>query len=159
MTSYKPKVLVVDDDDDALEVLRALLELKGFTVDTAGGVREMMSKFNAACDKGLPCFDLLIMDVDLPRVSGVGLLKAVRQVHPTIPVFLLSGYDLAIVKVRAKELRATYYVKPLTDVQGFLNSAFDLALRFHETDKSVGHARLILPAIVEEIMERGHSAA
>lgn len=148
----KAKILAVDDYPETLVFLKAMVEAKGVTCDTASGVREAIEKFNAACDKGLPCYDALVMDVDLPLISGIGVLKLVRSVHPTIPVFMLTAYGSDLVRQRAKEFGATVDEKPLLDPQDFLERVCKSATEHHLTKILSDHARLILPEIVEQMI-------
>jgi len=149
----KPKILAVDDYEETLVFLHSMIEAKGVTCDIASGVREAIEKFNAACDAGLPCYDSIIMDVDLPLVSGIGVLKLIRSVHPTIPVFLLTAYDSDLVRQRAKEFGATVNEKPLLDPQEFLSKVCSTATQYHNTKIISEHPRLILPEIVQQMID------
>ena len=158
MFSTKAKILAIDDYPETLTFLKSLTEAKDVICDTASGVREAIEKFNAACDAGLPCYDLVIMDVDLPLISGIGVLKLIRSVHPTIPVFLLTAYDSDLVRQRAKEFGATVDEKPLTDPQEFLERVCKTANAYHDSKIISDHPRLILPEIVEQMITHAIAA-
>jgi DNA-binding response OmpR family regulator len=83
----KTRVLVVDDDRDHREMLRAMLELKGFGVAEAGDAMEAL----AAASKSRP--DLILSDVAMPKLSGFQLCKKLKNDARTkgVPVILMSG--------------------------------------------------------------------
>ncbi|HEX7086130.1 MAG TPA: ATP-binding protein, partial [Vicinamibacterales bacterium] len=84
------RVLAVDDEHDALDLLRDLLEAAGAHVTTAasGGLA-----LDALASGG---FDLLICDLGMPRLDGLALIRAVRQTMPApinqIPAIALTAY-------------------------------------------------------------------
>ncbi len=81
------KILIADDEGDLLEVMRATLEATGHKVGTArDGViaRKMLAKFP---------FDCAILDVVMPRLNGVALLKMIRKSRSrqNLPVCLMTA--------------------------------------------------------------------
>jgi two-component system response regulator MprA len=85
------KVLVVDDEDNIVNLIRDSLEDEGLTVISADNGFAAL----AAVDRERP--DLVIADVMMPRLSGLDLVKALRN-RPdtyTLPVLLLSARDSA----------------------------------------------------------------
>ena len=100
------RVLVVDDSLTVREVERKLLEASGYLVETAiDGVDGLnMLRGNR--------FDLLITDVDMPRMNGLDLVRAVRQ-DPglrKIPVMMVSYKDRDEDRIRGMEAGADYYL-------------------------------------------------
>ena len=83
----KTRVLVVDDDSDHREMLRAMLELKGFSVLEAGDAAQAL----LAAAKSRP--DLILSDVAMPRMSGLALCRKLKKDPRTrgVPVILMSG--------------------------------------------------------------------
>jgi len=79
-------ILVVDDEEAVVEMVSFALNRRGYKVETAGDGKEAIEKF----DQG--CFDLVITDLNMPHVSGHGLLSHIRQSnrHHT-PVIAISG--------------------------------------------------------------------
>jgi DNA-binding response OmpR family regulator len=99
-------VLVIDDDDDIRELLRALLERAGHEVSDApdgrAGLRELYS--------GSP--DLVILDVAMPGLDGWATLERIREVTDT-PVLMLTARDAELERVRGLMGGADdYVVKP-----------------------------------------------
>jgi signal transduction histidine kinase/CheY-like chemotaxis protein len=82
-------ILLVDDESIVLEVGREILTRLGFTVDTAVNGREAVEKVRA---RGLD-YRAIVMDISMPELNGIEAMKAIRKVHPTIPIVLSSGYS------------------------------------------------------------------
>lgn len=85
-----PKVLVVDDDPKALEILSTLLEGRGFTVERAYGGREAIEIARREL------FDLILLDLMMPEVSGFDVVEAlkVRPDTAAIPILALTAKRL-----------------------------------------------------------------
>ena len=94
-------LLIVDDEPDMREALRALLEAYGHTgVRTAAGAREALDFLTAASPAP---FDLILTDVTMPGLSGIELIRRIKAIpHLTdIPVLVLTGRATADVLDRA----------------------------------------------------------
>lgn len=108
MTKQKIRVLVVDDDKLMREVLKAILRDEGYTVagEAASGTAAL-----AQCEKTRP--DVLCLDVNMPGLSGLDVLKSLRKTHPDTKVIMITG-DASMGTVReAVGLGAVgYIIKP-----------------------------------------------
>lgn len=81
----KPKVLLVDDEAGLRELVRVYLEKSGFEVTEAGdGLEAEHILLNEP-------FDLLILDVMMPRLDGFSLCKRIRLTHTDLPILLLTA--------------------------------------------------------------------
>ena len=109
MDQPKPKILVVDDDPDILRLLRQRLEQLGYAVRTAAHGLE-------ACDRlagEQP--DLVLLDLRLPRLSGLEVLRQVKQTVPELTVIVMTAYATVEKAVEAmKEGAYDFLTKPLT---------------------------------------------
>jgi len=87
------RVLVVDDDEDSLEVLRAILEDAGAHVTSAGSVRAALQHFDGAPP------DVLLSDIGMPGEDGYALIRRVRGLAPEqggrVPAAALTAYTQA----------------------------------------------------------------
>ena len=85
-----PRILVVDDQPDALTIMRLLLEHHGFQVMTAASVHAAFRQMQAS----LP--DLIMTDYLMPELTGLDLCRHVRRDRLTrrIPIVLHTGSDL-----------------------------------------------------------------
>ena len=81
------KILVVDDDERMLKVVRLVLQMRGHTVQTVSdGHRALEAMAHQA-------IDLLISDVAMPVMTGPDLAATVRRLYPGTPVLLMSGSE------------------------------------------------------------------
>ncbi len=79
------RVLVVDDDEDCRLLVSVRLRSAGYDVNCASGVE-------AACQRlENTYFDLLVTDLHMPDVNGLGLLGFVQQRRPALPVLILTA--------------------------------------------------------------------
>jgi len=103
-------ILVVDDSEATLEVLRRNLEAEGFVVFTAPGVGEALRVLEATQ------MDLVVTDVKMPKVSGLDLVRHVRENLKDTEVTVITGYPSVDGAVTAMKNGATdYLTKPFTD--------------------------------------------
>jgi two-component system response regulator HydG len=103
-------ILVVDDSEATLEVIRRNLESQGYVVHTAPGVPEALRVLEAAP------VDLVITDVKMPRISGLDLVRHVRENLKNTEVTVITGHPDVNGAVTAMKSGATdYLTKPFTD--------------------------------------------
>ncbi len=79
-------VLVVDDNTDLLDTFSLILKMKGYNVDTAGDGASAVDKF-----KRRP-FDVILMDIIMPRMNGVEAFRKIREINPGARVILMTAY-------------------------------------------------------------------
>ncbi len=107
----KAKILVVDDEPDALELVEFNLRQAGYEVTGAEDGAEAIEKARAS----LP--DLIVLDVMLPEMSGIEVCKVLRRGPATarIPIIMLTARASEIDRVLGLELGADDYVtKPFS---------------------------------------------
>jgi two-component system response regulator HydG len=110
----KERILVVDDAPDTLELLQRNLISQGYQVFTATNVLEAI-KFL----KGTPV-DLVITDLKMPGISGLDLVRHVRENMPDTEVMMITGYPTIEGAVKAVKTGAEEYLtKPFTDAELF----------------------------------------
>jgi two-component system, OmpR family, copper resistance phosphate regulon response regulator CusR len=101
------KILVVEDEQKTAAFLKKGLSENGFVVDTADNGQEGF--FLALTEH----YDLIILDVMLPKLDGFGVITGIRQKSPHIPILFLTARDSLQDKVKGLELGADdYLVKP-----------------------------------------------
>lgn len=98
------RVLVVEDDKNLREQLSAALGEAGYSVDTADNGED--GQFLGETEP----YDLAILDLGLPKVDGLSVLKAWRKEGRTMPVLILSARDRWSEKVEGLDLGAQDYV-------------------------------------------------
>ncbi|HYD89191.1 MAG TPA: response regulator transcription factor [Vitreimonas sp.] len=98
------RVLVVEDDKNLREQLSGALADAGYTVDTADNGED--GQFLGETEP----YDLAILDLGLPKVDGLSVLKAWRKEGRSMPVLILSARDRWSEKVEGLDLGANDYV-------------------------------------------------
>jgi signal transduction histidine kinase/ActR/RegA family two-component response regulator len=81
-------VLVVDDDPMVRNVARRLLESFGLTVLVAEGGPEAIARVASAQER----IDAVLLDMTMPEMSGADVFARLREMRPSLPVVLMSGY-------------------------------------------------------------------
>lgn len=100
------RILVADDDPGIRKVIREALAREGFEVETAADGREAIERAEAAP------FDLVITDLSMPNVDGLGLVREIRKVS-AIPILVLTVRAEEKEKVALLDSGADdYVVKP-----------------------------------------------
>jgi CheY-like chemotaxis protein len=82
-------LLVIDDDDAVLRSLERILDRAGYQVTTVGDGREALRRLQAEAP------DLVITDVFMPEMDGIEFLLQVRELHPELPILVISGGGFA----------------------------------------------------------------
>ncbi len=90
ISEHKPKILLVDDQADSNKVVRALLERRGYHVQTATTATEAIGAVNDGMNNDAP-FELIISDIGLPDESGLEMLPKLRKIR-NVPAIALSGF-------------------------------------------------------------------
>jgi DNA-binding response OmpR family regulator len=80
-------VLVVDDEPDLCEIIRRMLDGRGYAVLTAGGVVDAVTR----CDTHKGALDLLMTDLRMPDGNGRDLARTIRMRRPETAVLYMSG--------------------------------------------------------------------
>src|SRR6059058_3991895 len=103
------RILVIEDETRILGFLRVGLEAEGFAVDTADdGVDGLARAVEGE-------YELVILDLLLPRLDGLRLLEELRLSRPDVPVLILSARTDLPTKLRGFELGANdYLAKPFS---------------------------------------------
>jgi two-component system, NtrC family, response regulator HydG len=105
---HKARVLVVDDDPSALSALRQLLTGDGYTVESAEDGKAAM----AIAEERPP--DVVVTDLDMPRMNGMELLKKLREQDPDLPVLVVTSLQDLGKAVEAMRAGAEdYLTKPV----------------------------------------------
>jgi two-component system response regulator HydG len=82
------KILVVDDNRSLAEALGDVFEAKGFEPSLAFDGDEAIEKVKSGT------FDCVLMDIKMPRMSGVDAFKEIKKVAPSMPVILMTAYSV-----------------------------------------------------------------
>lgn len=113
------KVLVVDDDSDILTVIKTVLTIKGFLVQTVSRGNEVVNTINSFDP------DILLLDVMLSGQDGREICKKIKSnpQHSELPILMLSAHPAAASTIREY------------GADGFINKPFKVATLIDEIDK------------------------
>jgi DNA-binding response OmpR family regulator len=129
------RILLADDEVDLLDSVRYALTREGFTVDA---VRDGAAALDAARESG---YDLVILDVMMPRLSGQEVCRTLRG-ESDVPIIMLTARDAELDRVLGLELGADdYVVKPFSMAE--LVSRVRALLRRRQLDLASGGAGTI----------------
>jgi len=141
------KILVVDDDQGMREFLEIMMTREGYRVVTAGDAGKALAR----CRK--ETFDLIITDLKMPKMDGVGFLKEVKQLSPETMVILITAYASGETAVNAMKEGAYDYIEKdfaIEDLKRIVRDALakkgvkrDDALFLKEGGEAVGFGNMI----------------
>jgi CheY-like chemotaxis protein len=122
-TRTKGTILVVDDSPEMLRYLRALLELDAYRVQTACDGGEALQCLESGVQP-----DIVLLDLEMPRLDGMRTLRRIRELHPELKVIMCSGVADSRVAQQAVALgAASYLTKPVHHL--YLTAALDRCLK------------------------------
>ncbi len=105
------KILIVDDDAVVLKTARSILTLAGYTVVAIDDAVEGLTVVKD------PTIDVAVLDIKMPNLSGMDLLKAFRHARPDVEVIMMTAYATVETAVEAVKAGAyDYLTKPFDDI-------------------------------------------
>ncbi len=114
MNEIQKRILIVDDDDEIRDLLEFDISQSGYFVDTA---KDGMEGLNKALNNA---YDLILLDVMMPKMNGFDVCKNIRQAKLAIPVLMLTAKGTIDDKTEGFDCGADdYLVKPF-DIQEVL---------------------------------------
>ena len=109
MADRAPRILLVDDEQPIQTLLSFPLQRDGYEVVQASDGREALARFSEQA------FDLVVLDLMLPRMDGLEVCKRLRAKGSTVPIIMLTAKSEEIDKVLGLELGADDYItKPFS---------------------------------------------
>jgi len=138
MPSQRPTVLIVDDDPHVRESLKEILDYAGHAAEEAGDGKAALDLLSRKP------VDLVLLDLDLPRVPGLDVLRRTAAEHPEVPVVIISGKGTIRTAVEATKLGAYDFLeKPLEAERTLLTvrNALEKALLLRQRDRLLEEAR------------------
>ncbi len=113
-TSPVGSILIIDDEAAIRESLQTLLELEGYSVDTAGTGEEGLARI------GQNTFDLVLLDLALPDRDGMDLLAELRTHDSQVSVIMITAYGTVENAVKAMQAGAANFVQKPWDNEKLL---------------------------------------
>lgn len=132
------KLLVADDDNEIRELLEFDLSHSGYSVDSA-------KDGNEALEKALKYnYDLILLDVMMPKMNGFDVCKNVRVVKPSVPILMLTAKGTITDKTQGFDSGADDYIVKLFDIQEVLLRVRALVRRSPSTKAQTSKQQEIL---------------
>ena len=114
MKSAQRTVLVVDDEDGIRETVREILTEEGYRVVAASGGAEVPG----LVEREKP--DVILLDIWMPEMDGIVLLRQIRREHPDARVVMISGHGSIHTAVTATQLGAFDFIEKPLSLDGLL---------------------------------------
>lgn len=104
-------ILVVEDDESVSEMMKMFFAKESWNVDTAEDGLEAVEKFKKNKDK----YDIITLDLNLPKLDGMDVAKEIRSASLDIPIIMLTARDSEVNQIKGLEMGADEYVtKPFS---------------------------------------------
>lgn len=123
----KRKILIVDDEPDFLKMVKVRLEANDYDVITASSGKEGLER----SENESP--DAVLLDIMMPDIDGLSVLRKIRASDPDLPVFMLTAYSSEEMKKIERELNATGLIIKTRDLGSEIKkiaAAIDMAVKF-----------------------------
>lgn len=141
-------ILLVDDDSSIVDMLTGYLIKEGYSISTASNGEEGIIKFHSGK------FDLLIVDIMMPKLDGIEMIKIIRESSP-IPILIMSAKDNDIDKAIGLGFGADDYIaKPfsLIEMTARIKAAIRRATLYAKHDPQNEPE-----AVTSQVLDLGHA--
>lgn len=129
------RILIVDDDESIRTTLKAILEDEGYLVDMAASGKEAIEKTQEIV------YNLALLDIRLPDIEGIELLKLMKENVPRTRKIMLTGYPSIQNAVAAVNKNAdAYLIKPV-DIEKLITTVKD-QLKQQEDEKTFSEQKV-----------------
>ena len=131
-----PTILVVDDEPNSLFGICQILTDEGYKVIPTGSGREALKKI------GTDPINVVVTDVRMPDLDGIGLLSEIKKIDPRIPVILITAFGSVSMAVEALKEGAYYFFeKPVFNNLEQFFTIIRQSLKTQEMEKEIDHLR------------------
>jgi CheY-like chemotaxis protein len=107
----RPSILIVDDEENVRAALARWFSLRGFDV------KEAIDGIDAIVKFGQGEYDVVTLDLEMPRMGGLDALKEIRSLNKTVPILVVTGYtrdaEIALERGAAKVLHKPLHLHEL----------------------------------------------
>jgi CheY-like chemotaxis protein len=122
------RVLLAEDDPDMRLLIRNALSKDGYEVVEAADGMELLDKLQEALSFPLTMPDVIVMDVIMPRYSGLGVLTALRRANWFTPVIIMSAIGEDSILQKAKDLGAVAFFKKPFDINDLRTAVINASI-------------------------------
>ena len=110
------KILLVDDEAEFVETLAERIQIRGFDVRYALNGEEALATFNHS----LP--DVMVLDLKMPGMDGMEVLRWVKKNHPDVQVLILTGHGSEQDEKEARRIGAFDYLQKPIDIDTLIKN-------------------------------------
>ena len=111
---YKGRILLVDDDIDITHSFSLALQKDGFIVDTYNDPLMALGDFKA------DLYDLVLLDIKLPKMDGFELYDRIREIDRRVKVCFISGYQMNYLALREQGLQIDCFISKPVKIEDLL---------------------------------------
>lgn len=134
MLKLKNKILIADDEANMIWALKRALGKEGYEIVSAENGEEALEMFS----KQEP--DLVILDIKMPKIDGMEVLRNIREVNPKIPVVMITAHGSTKLAVEAMKLGALDYISKPFDIEE-LRVIIRKALEYKDLNDEITYLR------------------
>lgn len=127
----KMRMMLVDDEEGFLLTTKKLLERKGIHVITAASGHEALEKLVAES------VHVVILDVKMPGMDGVAVLKAIKGRYPLVQVVMLTGHGTVESALEGLQSGATDYLMKPIDIDELIAKADEAFVRWRIMEEKI----------------------
>lgn len=110
------QILVVDDDADICDYMQTLLAQGGYSVETTTSPTKAMEELRTLR------YHLAVLDLMMPKVDGIELLRTIRRFDSDVAIVVLTGFPSVETAVQSLKLNVSDYIRKPFDADEFLNA-------------------------------------
>jgi len=141
-----PHILVIDDEQRIRDACRMVLNSMGFTVETANDGLQALDMIEERH------FDILLLDLMMPNISGFDVLSRVRDIDPDTVIIVITGYATLEHSIEAMKKGAFDFIpKPFTPDQ--LRAVVTKSLRYTHALQDIATSRSRMRIMVNNLMD------
>ena len=134
MVTDKPKILIVDDEEDTRDIFSRHLK-PNYNIDTAISAEEAILKLKENI------YHIVMTDLVMPRMGGIELLAHIKEHHPHVAVIVISGKATISMALEAiKEGAEDFIEKPVEDLE-LINIIIDKIMKMHWQSEEIARLR------------------
>lgn len=132
----KTKILIADDEKEFIDALAKRLEVREFSVTTVysgEGAIEMAGRID---------FDVIILDVLMPEITGIEALQQIKKIKPITPVIMLTGEATIDNAIQGMKQGAFDFLLKPTDIELLVEKITQAHALKHEHDERIRQAEI-----------------
>jgi len=112
------RILIADDEIELINSMAFTLKRKGFEISKATNGLSAFEQISETCKNNNP-FDLIITDIQMPGLSGIELIKKIREAKITTPILVITGFESSKLKKNILQIGCSNYLEKPFNLNDF----------------------------------------